>query len=101
MKRKALFLSMAALFALLMLWTLAAGVSHAAAAAAPPVIVRSVLGGGGGPAVTDGTHFMLQGTLGEPVVNGPTTVSNVTHASGFWQNLLNQSRLFLPAVRKK
>jgi hypothetical protein len=46
-------------------------------------VERSVIGGGG-ERVTDGSLYILQGTLGEPVASGIVLEAGYGLGSGFW-----------------
>lgn len=67
-----------------------------ALAGAPAQLDRHVIAGGGAT-VTDGDHFILSGTLGEPVVSDLSGV-DPRAAAGFWQDLSPDGEIEMPAV---
>ncbi len=54
-----------------------------------------VIGQGGG--VTDSTHFIVTGTIGQPATGNTSSTSFDTHA-GFWQNFIRM--VFLPLITR-
>jgi hypothetical protein len=58
-------------------------------------IGRSVIGGGG-EQVTDGSSYILNGTLGEPVASALTLGADYGLGSGFWSP--HGSKVYLPLV---
>ena len=58
-------------------------------------IERSVIGGGG-EEVTDGSLYILNGTLGEPVAGTVVLTTDYVLSSGFWAP--HESRIYLPLV---
>jgi hypothetical protein len=61
-------------------------------------IARSVIAGGG-EQVTDGSLFILNGTLGEPIVNALTLETDYGLSSGFWW-WPGEFKIYLPLVVK-
>jgi hypothetical protein len=74
-------------------------IAGVASAAAPASISRHVVAGGGQP-VTDGTHFILDGTLAEPVAGPLVLQGDRQVGSGYWQELQASHDAFLPLIRR-
>jgi hypothetical protein len=60
-------------------------------------IERSVIAGGG-ERVTDGSLYVLDGTIGEPVASALTLDTSYGLGSGFWWP--HEYRIFLPLVMR-
>ncbi len=58
-------------------------------------IERSVIAGGGGE-VTDGSLYILNGTVGEPIVSAIAVEGDYGLGSGFWWP--REFRVYLPLV---
>jgi hypothetical protein len=58
-------------------------------------IERSVIGGGG-ERVTDGSLYILNGTLGEPAASALALGTSYGLSSGFWS--LHECKVYLPLV---
>lgn len=54
-----------------------------------------VIGQGGG--ITNSTHFIVTGTIGQPATGNTSSTSFNTHA-GFWQNFIR--KIFLPLITR-
>jgi hypothetical protein len=64
------------------------------------VVQRSVIGGGGGP-VTDGSLYILNGTVSEPIAGAIAVGGNYGLGSGFWwAGEASESEIYLPLVLK-
>jgi hypothetical protein len=64
------------------------------------VVQRSVIGGGGEP-VTDGSLYILNGTVGEPIAGAIAVGGNYGLSSGFWwPHGSSESKVYLPLVLK-
>ena len=61
------------------------------------VIERSVFGSGGEP-VTDGSLYILNGTLGEPIASDLELGTSYGLSSGFWWH--RYSKIYLPLVMR-
>ena len=72
----------------------------AALASNGEVIERSVFGSGGEP-VTDGSQFILDGTLGEPIASELEIAADNGLSSGFWwPKQKEQLTISLPLVMR-
>ena len=64
------------------------------------VVQRSVVGGGGEP-VTDGSLYILNGTVGEPIAGAIAVTGNYGLGSGFWwPHGFSEFEVYLPLVLK-
>jgi hypothetical protein len=70
-----------------------AGVANAGA---PAQIDRHVIAGGGAT-VEDGEHFILDGTIGEPIA-GDLVGADPLAASGFWEDISPDGEANIPAL---
>jgi hypothetical protein len=64
----------------------------------PQTLIRHVHGSGG-QQVAAGS-FVLDGTLGEPIVGPSVAAGEYKLSSGYWREITHNTRLFLPLVRR-
>lgn len=88
--------------AILFILVACAGLLLTAATASPavtPEMRRTVMAGGGQP-VADGGRFVLRSTLGEPIAGPLVADTGKQLASGYWQKLPGDYKIFLPLIDK-
>jgi hypothetical protein len=68
--------------------------------AAGETVGRYVLAGGG-QRVSDGSQFVLVGTLGEPVAGAAVFAGNLGLGSGYWAGAGGAHRIYLPVVSRQ